>query len=141
MPRRLGTLMVTSQESVKVPQPEDVLARSTKISIMRRLLQLKHNMGTVCVCVSVSLHLVRRLLLHELKKRHGPFPPSLFPAKRSRCDLQLVMRPFSVGRCCRLLILSFTYNRQVLFTNRKQSSRRFIMSLLCVFTNAAGRLP
>lgn len=44
----------------------------------------------------------------------------------------------SVGSCCCLLILSFTYNRHVLFTNRIQNSRRFIMLLLCVLTNAAG---
>lgn len=45
------------------------------------------------------------------------------------------------GSCCCLLILSFTYNRRVLFTNRIQNIRYFIMSLLCVITNAAGRLP
>lgn len=71
------TLMVTSEESVKVPQPEDVSVRLTKISIMRQLLQLKHNMRTLCVFV--SLHLVRRLLLHGLKKRYSPFPPSPSP--------------------------------------------------------------
>lgn len=44
-------LMVTSEESAKVPQSEDVSVGLTKIYIMRRLLQLKHDMRTVCVCV------------------------------------------------------------------------------------------
>lgn len=55
-------------------------------------------------------------------------------------DLHLITCGASVGSCCCLLILSFTYNRRVLFTNRIQNSRCFIMSLLCVITNAAGRL-
>lgn len=89
-------------------------------------------MWACILCVDFFCMSLRRDAVHFL-------PP--FPAKWPRCDLQLIMRPFSVGRCCCLLILSFTYNRQVLFTNRKQSSRCFIMSLLCVLTNAAGRLP
>lgn len=97
----------------------------------------------MCVCVCVCLWAcilcidffcmgLRRDTVHLLLS---------VPAKWPRCDLQFIMRLFSVGRCCCLLILSFTYNRQVLFTNRKQSSRCFIMSLLCVLTNVAGRLP
>ena len=68
-------------------------------------------------------------------------PPSSEPADWPRTDLHLIMHWVSVGSCCCLLILSFTYYRNVLFTNRKRSSRRFIMSLLCVLTNAAGCLP
>lgn len=133
--------MVTSEESVKVPQPKDASVRLTKVSIMRRLLQLKHNMRTARVCVCVwACTLCVDFFCMSLKRDTVHFLPP-FPAKWPRCDLQLIMRPFSVGRCCCLLILSFTYNRQVLFTNRKQSSRCFIMSLLCVLTNAAGCLP
>lgn len=44
--------------------------------------------------------------------------PSLPPllADWLRNDLQLIMRRVSVGSCCCLLILSFTYNGHVLFT-------------------------
>lgn len=72
------TLMVNSEESVKVPQPEDASVRLTKTSIMRRLLRLKHNMRAVCVCLWACI-LLRRLLLHGLKKRYSPFPPSPSP--------------------------------------------------------------
>lgn len=88
----------------------------------------------VCMCV-----------VHRVRKRNGLSlfsPPTLAQlADWLRADLHLIMRWLSVGSCCCLLILSFTYNRHVLFTNRIQNSRCFIMSLLCVLTNAAGRLP
>lgn len=57
-----------------------------------------------------------------------------------KTDLHLIIRWVSVGSCFCLLILSFTYNRHVLFTNRIQNSRRFIMLLRCVLTNAGCRL-
>lgn len=70
-----------------------------------------------------------------------PFPSSLPPlAARGMIYTSLRAAP-QWGRSCCLLILSFTYNRRVQFTNRIQNSRRFIMSLLRAITNAAGRLP
>lgn len=58
-----------------------------------------------------------------------------------KTDLHLIMHHASVGSCLCLLILSPTYNSHVLFTNRIQNSRRIIMLLLRVLTNAEGCLP
>lgn len=73
----------------------------------------------------------------------GLFPPASTHSQLAdwlKTDLHLIIHWVSVGSCFCLLILSFTYNRHVLFTNRIQNSRRFIMLLRCVLTNAGSRL-
>lgn len=99
---------------------------------LRQKSSREHTAEAICAC-------------YLLLRKTGSTPPCpSSPRSLAGCpwnDLHLVTHFASVGSCHCLLILSFTYNRRVLFTNRIQNSRCFIMSLRCVLTNAAGRLP
>lgn len=80
------------------------------------------NRNTICrPYVCVNFYFVCLCVVHGMRKRNSlslfprpALPPSLGDWLRN--DLQLIMHRVSVGSCCCLLILSFTYNRHVLFT-------------------------
>lgn len=114
----------------RLPQPKDEEARSA-VPAAEALIRARHG-GHTCLQTSAEESRICTAM---------SFPSSLPPLGSPWNDLHLITCGASVGSCCCLLILSFTYNRHVLFTNRIQNSRCFIMSLLCVITNAAGRLP